>query len=472
MKLKRLALVVALAACAAPADVAITNVTILDVAGGTLLPDQSVLLSGRHIYKVQPSTDLTVPTSARVINGRGKYLMPGLWDMHVHTVSRELDFPLEVANGITGIRDMGGSPQYPPPGNWGISFDSLRDWRAQVRAGTLIGPRIVAAGIALDGPEPFWPQPLSLKTPAQARSVVDSLHREGIDFVKVYMLLPKDILLAIADEAGKQGLTFAGHPSQVVAIGEAAAAGQRSFEHGDAFEVIYYDSLALRPFMMRSRRAPFPQDERAEFMRRVLATYDGRSLDSIARLLRTNNARFDPTLVMMRSLACIPPEPSLQSSWASYVPGQVRTFWDARISGRCGPKTNPLHAQRWERQLEAARLMHQQGVTFLVGSDAWNPDVVPGFSLHDELEMLVTNGMAAGEALRAATVGAAEFLQMTDSLGAVTPGMLADLVLLDANPLEDIRNTRRVSTVVLNGRVLERTELDRLLSSARASLLR
>ncbi|MGQ0586210.1 MAG: amidohydrolase family protein [Gammaproteobacteria bacterium] len=450
------------------AGIAITHVDIVDVANGSLQRDLTVIITDGRVERIGPSATLQASASDRIVEGRGKYLVPGFWDMHVHTVSHDLDFPLEVANGITGVRDTGGSNEVPPPGNWGVAFDVLRTWRAQIQAGTLIGPRIVAAGAALDGPDAFWPQTISIKSPAEARSVVGSLKRDGVDFIKVYVLLPKNVLLAIAEEAKKQGLTFAGHTSQFVPVAEAAAAGQRSFEHIDAFEPTYYDPATLRSFLLRLR-GPTSQEERADLMSKVQATYDLRRLEAAARALKAHGARLDPTLVTWRSLACTPDGPAAHAERAAYVPRHVRSIWQARMQSRCSPRIDALHAKRWEHQLAALRLVRRYGVEILVGADAWNPYVVPGFSLHDEMAMLVDNGMTTAEVLRAATLGAAEFLQMEDALGTVAPGKLADLVLLEANPLEDIRNTRRVNAVVLNGRFLDRKELDRLLETARSS---
>ncbi len=163
----------------ARSDLAITGATVIDVATGNRLPNRTILVVGNRIRAVGPTGTVAIPGGVRVLDGSGTFVIPGLWDMHVHTIRHDLDFPMEIANGVTGVRDMGGSTQYPPPGNWGIRFDSLRTWRTAIRAGTMLGPRIVAGGVALDGPKPYWPETLALATPADARRAVDSLRAAG-----------------------------------------------------------------------------------------------------------------------------------------------------------------------------------------------------------------------------------------------------------------------------------------------------
>ena len=458
---------------AARPDLAITHATVIDVATGERLDDRTILIVGNRIRRVDQSRAVPVPAGMRIVDATGKFVIPGLWDMHVHTVSDELDFPMEVANGITGVRDMGGSTQYPPPGNWGIHFDSLRLWRSAIRAGSKVGPRVVAGGVALDGPEPAWPQTLSIKTADEGRRVVDSLRQRGVDFIKVYARLPKDILLAIASQAEMVGLPFAGHVSAFMNAEEAAEAGQRSLEHANALDASYLDGETIRANLATSRSAPVAPGERARQMGRLLATDDSGRLERAAVVLAGRATWTDPTLVALRSLTLPFDKLRLDTvRMASYTPLQIREVWNARLATAVPPEMLPVLAERlrlWER---GVRVLHRKGAGILVGSDAWNPYVMPGFGLHDEMELLVRQGIPPLEVLRAATLGAARYLEMSDSLGTIAPGQLADLVLLDGDPLRDIRNVRRVGTVVLDGRVLERRDLDALLAGARASASR
>jgi imidazolonepropionase-like amidohydrolase len=439
-------------------DLAITHATVVDVATGDRLPDRTIIIAGNRIRTIAPTSTVTVPRGIRVLDGSGKFVIPGLWDMHVHTIRHDLDFPMEIANGVTGVRDMGGSTQYPPPGNWGILFDSLRAWRSAIRSGTMIGPRIIAGGVALDGPKPYWPQTLALHTPTDGRRVVDSLRAAGVDFIKVYGLLPKDILQAIADQAGRVGLPFAGHLSASVTLEEAAALGQRSVEHANAFDASAFDPAAI------ADRRP---------MAALVATFDSTRLDRAARALAGTRMWSDPTLVALRSLTLpLDSVGSDTSRLALYTPRQVRKVWSDRLAGMVQPGTAPAWAQRLRLWEHIVRAVGRSGFRLLVGSDAWNPYVMPGFGLHREMELLVLQGITPLTVLRSATLGAAEYLGATDSLGTVAPGKLADLVLLDADPLRDINHVRRVHAVIADGRLLVRRDLDSLLAQARASASR
>ncbi|MCC7131318.1 MAG: amidohydrolase family protein [Gemmatimonadales bacterium] len=445
-------------AAGARADLAITHTTVIDVATGNRLPNRTILVTGNRVRTVGPAGTGALPRGVRVIDGSGKFVIPGLWDMHVHTIRHDLDFPLELANGVTGVRDMGGSTQYPPPGNWGILFDSLRTWRAAIRAGTMLGPRIVAGGVALDGPKPRWPQTLSIATPAAARRVVDSLRAVGVDFIKVYGALPKEILRAIAEQTRAAGLPFAGHLPSGVTLEEAADLGQRSVEHVNAFDESGFD-----PAVMAAGKP----------LAEVFATFDSTRLARESQALARRPVWSDPTLVAYRSLTY--PIDSVGSDTARiavYTPTQVRQVWSDRLAGmhQRRPTSEWIQYQQfWEHDVRAAR---RAGVKLLVGSDAWNPNVMPGFGLHREMELLVGQGYSPGAVLRAATLGAAEYLGATDSLGTVAAGKLADLVVLEADPVADIRNVRRIHAVVVDGRLLDRRELDRLLAQARASARR
>lgn len=441
------------------ADLAITGTTVIDVRTGDRRANQTILVVGNRIRAVGPTGTVAIPRDVRVVDGSGRFVIPGLWDMHVHTIRHDLDFPLELANGVTGVRDMGGSTQYPPPGNWGILFDSLRTWRAAIRAGTMLGPRIVAGGVALDGPKPYWPQTLALRSPDDGRRVVDSLRAAGVDFIKVYGVLPKDILQAIAERARAVGLPFAGHLSGSVTLEEAAALGQRSVEHANALDGSAFDGAKVP-----AGRPP------AE----LFATFDSARLARATDALARRAMWLDPTLVALRSLAfpidSVGPD---ASRLAGYTPKHVRQVWSDRLAGMHGsPEATAGWVRRqafWEHGVRAAG---RSKVRLLVGSDAWNPNVMPGFGLHREMELLVLQGLTPLVVLRAASYGAAEYLGATDSLGTVAQGKLADLVVLDGDPLQAIGNVRRIHAVVADGRLLVRRDLDELLARARTSASR
>ena len=220
-----------------PGDLVITNVTVVDVARAAHIPDRSIVIRGNSIRHVVPSDRVHLTPGAKVVEGNGKYAIPGLWDMHVHTGPGEVFLPLYIANGITGIRDVGGDlPR--ATGNASLNLDTINEWRKAIEAGTLVGPRILATGPIIDGPEPYWPGvTFPVATPEAARKLVRDLKRRGADFIKVYEKLPRETYYAIADESKKNGLPFVGHVPEVLSLAEVSNAGQRSVEHsGDILD--------------------------------------------------------------------------------------------------------------------------------------------------------------------------------------------------------------------------------------------
>jgi len=412
-------------------SIAITHVTVVDVAAGRPLPDQSVVVRGDRIMVVGNTARVAVPGNATLLDGRGKFLIPGLWDMHVHAlfdaeVARTF-LPAFVGYGVTGVRDMGGK------------LDVLRAARFAVLAGTLAGPRIVAAGAILDGPQPVDPSvSIAVATPAEARAAVDSLAKRGVDFIKVYTLLPRAGYFAVLREAAQLHLPVAGHVPTGVTAREAADSGQRSIEH-------------LR-------------DEVEPLCKAAADGACGRLLDS----LRAHHVWLVPTLVVLRAKAILD-EPSLvRDPRLRAVPDLVRSAWGGIRAGQSGrpPAYWREKRARFRGELALTDAAWEDSVPLLAGSDAGALYTYPGSSLHDELVQLVRAGLTPAAALRAATLGPAEFLGATDSMGTVAAGKVADLVLLDADPLADIRNTRSIRAVVLRGRLFGRAALDSLLRSA------
>src|SRR5215212_6277368 len=197
-----------------------THVTVIDATGAAAKPDMSVVISGGRILELGRTGRVRLPKDALVVNASGKFLIPGLWDMHVHEWNKEIFFPLFIANGVTGVRDMF-SPL--PP---------IKQWRAEIAAGKTVGPHIVAAGIIVDGPYPFCaPCTIAVTNADEGRKAVLKVKEMGADFIKVYSMLPRDAYFAIADEAKRQGMVFAGHVPEFVSAAEASDAGQKSIEH-------------------------------------------------------------------------------------------------------------------------------------------------------------------------------------------------------------------------------------------------
>jgi hypothetical protein len=367
--------------------------------------------------------------------------------------------PLYTANGVTGVREMFGT------------MAGIKAWREAVSNGSLAGPRVVGAGHILDGPKPIWPGSAAAATPADGRRIVDSLKKAGADFIKVYSLLPRDVYLAIADEANRQHIWFEGHVPEAVDFREASNAGQRTMEHLTGMPI----ACSSREAEFRAQRANALGDMQA--WRRVAAeqgaairdSYDARKCAELFALLKKNNSWQVPTLVVNRNMAYLD-DPSLGSdARLKYIPRSLSSGWDPKKDFRLRDRTRDqwLGAKKsYDLQVRMVGEMYRAGVPILAGTDVLNPYCLPGFSLHDELEYLVKAGLTPIDALRAATLNPARFLEATDSLGTIAPRKVADLVLLDADPLVDIRNTTRIRAVVANGRLYDRSALDKLLTDA------
>lgn len=453
-------------------SLAIDHVTVIDVTGGPRLADQVVVITGDSIVGMAKSGSIEIPKDARRIDARGKFLIPGLWDMHTHIAgisanpvwAKQTLLPLLVANGITGIRDMGGD------------LDALESWRHEIENGTLIGPRIVAAGPMLlparrtgANPAPADPAILRVGTPEESRAAVDSLQKRGADFVKI-IEVSRENYFAIADESKKDSIPFAGHiPSEVTAT-EASNAGQKSVEH------IIYSSLAFDcsaqgdELRQKMQEASAKRDTQAsaDITEQANQTFSAEKAAALWRTFKKNGTWVTPTLfsiwVNAHQLEMSPDDPEL-----AYLPASLRKEW--------APAKTPSKDERdteawWQRQFENDRKltgeMNRAGVRLLAGSDSLDRYDFVGTSLHQELQMLVSSGLSPLEALQTATLNPAEFLVIAKG-GRISTGYLADLVLLDGDPTKDIANTGKVAAVVLHGRFFPREELDAMLARARVA---
>jgi imidazolonepropionase-like amidohydrolase len=408
----------------------ITHVTVVDGRSSEGLTDRSVIVRGRHIAAEGAASNTAIPRSARVIDGRGKYLIPGLWDMHVHTVvpgGRDV-LALYIANGVTGVRDMAGD------------WQQLQAWRREIAAGALVGPRIVASGPYLEGGDVPIPH-LLVRRPEDAQRAVDSLVRLGVDFVKVHSQLTRETYFAIARAARARGISFVGHVPRTVGARDASDSGQRSIEH-----------LLTIPNRCTSEEAKALEPRYP--VQSVFGKCTTESLEPLFAAFVRNDTWMVPTLVAQREVALWPTTAVPGDSLARYLPDTLRRYVAAIFPM---PPDVPVGADSVGRALFDKRVaivgeMYRAGVHVLPGTDAPLRNSPPGFGLHEELAYLARAGLSPFEVLRATTLEPAQFFHATDSLGTIEAGKLADLVLLDANPLEGVANLRRISATIANGR--------------------
>ncbi|NBC16407.1 MAG: amidohydrolase family protein [Bacteroidetes bacterium] len=452
-------------ASAQDAPLAISPVTVVDVTDGTLRPNQIVLIDGNRIAAM--GADIAVPDNATVVDATGGYLIPGLWDMHAHATwpsQIENFYALFLANGVTGIRDT-----------WGVR-EAAADAEAAIASGEMVGPpRAVVAGNLVDGPGQIWPGSQVASTPEDGRRIVDSLHAAGAPFVKVYSTLSRETYHAIAERAQERGLPFAGHVPHNMPAAEAAAAGQRSMEH--LYQVLEgcssNEEAILKEYerALRQDTARTYQEINGVRIRQTLDTQNDRACRALAATFVEQETWQVPTLVTNRGYLFMRELAEAGDDRLRYLPPRSYDDWfpeDNRFVSALIDNDWATGAAIFARQLEVVGLMAEAGVPLLAGSDTPNPWAFPGFGVHDELELFVEAGMTPLQALQTATLNPARFFDRTDELGTVEAGKLADLVLLDANPLDDIANTQQIRAVITDGRLYRRADLDRILEETAA----
>jgi hypothetical protein len=408
---------------------AITGVNVVDVVDGRIVPNSMVTISGQTITSVTQNG--APPTGARVVDGQGKFLIPGLWDMHAHIQGNEKAWlPLYVANGVTGIRDMG------------ADLDFILDIREASSSGRTLGPRIVAAGPILDDAPGDWPLRIRVRNPDEGRAAVQLLKRRGVDLIKVHNFTPRDVFFAIVDEARRQQLPVAGHVPLKVTIQEGVDAGMVTIEHM---------SEDGRVWKACSGGAQYRPDACRPFF----------------EMLARRHVWQTPTLVALAELAVIgTPASAISPDQLAYANKRFLEFHAANQSFFLKrPEIVGIMKNLAEVAKVVTRDMAAAGVGILAGCDA----MIAGFCVHDELSTMVAGGMTPAAALQTATVNPARYLGREMTLGTIAAGRLAGLVLLDANPLQDIANVRRIRAVFTAGRLLDRSALDQLLSQARAA---
>ena len=436
----------------------ITNATVIDVSNGALRRGQTIVVDGNHIVRVGlPST--AVAAGGQVVDVKGMYVIPGLWDMHTHAYfgwSRDFGdsyvLPMFIANGVTGIRDMGSD------------LDSVLQARNLVAAHRLTGPRMVVSGPMLDGPRVTFAASIAIATQDDGRKAVRLLKSKGVDFVKIQSGVPRDAYPAIADEAKKHGLPFDGHVPDAIRASEAIAAGQRTFEHLiGIFEASTPDEDAFLSRRYGAGKDPSVNKSLAAFLDR----YDPARERTIIERLAASGVWQCPTLFWERGQWLVDVIDWRQDSDIAYTPRTwiEKKYPSSQKSIAESMDSDPLDVRRRfvEHELEIVRALHAAGVPFLAGTDTpAGVDVTPGISLHLELQRFVDAGLTPLEALQTATINPARFFGRTSDFGSVQAGRLADLLILSANPLEDIANTRTISGLVADGKYWAPTEIGRL----------
>lgn len=452
------------------ATLAIDNISIVDVETGEIRIGQTILIKDARIGDIIPSGSFAAPNNLTVIDGAGKFAVPGLWDMHVHLPNdeepvawdidapdntdpngRQTYVPVWVAFGVTGAREMSG-------GAWSVRM------RDRIEAGELDGPHLVIGSPILDGPYPIFPGNgvLAIASPEEARSAVKRLHDEGYDFLKPYNFLSPESYRAIIETAKALEMDVAGELPLSVSAWDAANLGQRSIEHMTGLETACSskeDELRANYAAGVAAIAANPElKNQVEIWNRAewepVATIDSEKCERLFRHLADKEVWVTPTLAIQQRISYPEVSNEKDGAYLKYI-----SKWDADVEGAIEQfdperRLKPTYDHRFDVVDDLARA----GVGILAGSDLQG-----GFWLHDELQIFVEAGLSPLEALQTATINPAKYVHRENELGAVAPGYFADIVLLNANPLQDIRNTRDIDAVILKGRRYDRAALDRML---------
>jgi hypothetical protein len=435
-----------------------TNVNVVDTRNGRILPSMTVVVRNGQIQGVARFGLISETRNVRVINATGQYMIPGLWDMDVHTADpsapwdEKIIYPLYVANGVTGVRDMGGDP------------DLLERRRQRIEDGTLPGPHILFANQFLSGGESNS-RTVALSNPADAPEAVAKLKARGVNLVLIRSDLSRDSYLAFAEEAAKLKIRLEGPVPNSITVAEASAAGHRSIERLSGIPLgCSSKEAALR---QQASQAPASQDvaHPVSVATMAMATYDPERAWNLFVQLSDNNTWQVPALIWAQTMASMGDTTLMVDPRLKYVPVSVRREWELeKVLVRTSSDALERTKKQSARELELANTMRRAGVQFMAGSDGPGPYVFPGFSLHTELEWLVKVGFSPTQALQSATLDPALFLADLNKFGVVEAGHAADLVLLEANPLEDIRNTSKIAAVIVTGKYYSRQDIDKMLA--------
>ena len=391
----------------------IKNVSVIPMNSDTILLHHNVLVENGRIKQIARVLDnIDTSSTPYTIDGTGKYLIPGLNDMHVH-LNDENNLLLFVANGVTTVRNMAGYP-----------FHLVL--REKINKQKILGPTLYTASPILEGVDNVWRFSIILRTKNDAREAVKKYKKDGYDFIKVYHTLPEDLYREILRVGDSIHIPVVGHIPFQVELKQTLALAQYSLEHVDVSPMSPNISLVSKLEMI------------------------GRSKKWMC-----------PTLVVYRNMQKHPNDPTIKTDYEQYVDKETRKFWKQRL--------HYYSLDNYRLQKIMAKLIFKNGGRFLTGTDCLNTYVLAGFSIHEELQELVSAGLPEFEVLKAATVNAAEFLKRQNDIGTVEPGKIADLVLLNGNPLKDISNTRKIDGVMIKGKWLDANQINNMLNDVKKS---
>jgi len=427
----------------------LTNVNIIDVQNDSIKANQSIVVENNRITRITSRDSILNDSNYKIIDGNNKYAMPGLWDMHSHLalqVAPQTVMPLHIANGITNIRDMQGV----------VRINKERKlWREQIKSGELLGPRIIGFADEIVGDN---------YDERDVTKVVNRSVKEQGTFIKIYSNILSERYFKLAKEAKKQGVDFAGHYPNSINPVEASNAGQRSFEHAHLF--IDYSHTAAnqqREYYRALSLEESPDKKLKVSSAEKLANFDYDKFYELVDVMVKNNTYFCPTHITKQYEASVNNDAFLNDEKIKYIPPIIYNIWKDDINGMKDYEQKLL-TDFYKKGLELTGMAHKRGVKILAGTDSYDPYSFPGFSLHRELEELVKAGLSPAEALATATINPSEYFSVSNDYGTLEKGKVADIILLNKNPLINIKNSASIETIIFNGSLYNRVELNEFLN--------
>ncbi len=451
-------------------DFLVRNVAIVDVVNDRIVPGRDVVVRNGRIDSIGESLPGLAQRGLVVVDGIGKFLMPGLWDMHVHSlkISPQYTHPLSIANGVTGVREMWGCPSLPD--SFVACGGDIERWRAGLKDHSQLAPRyIMRSSFAINGEEGVpaaAPAFFRARNADEARALVAHHAANGVDLLKTYTNVSVEAYGALAAEASKHGLSFAGHIPVRVPLRVVLAAGQHSVEHPRIFLFdCYRGAAAFRA--LPDPAAAYTTDMRARF----IDEHDPVLCAELMAEMAASKTWWTPTLQVLRMSALAGNRAFREDPLRRYVPfilwaGLWQPDADRAVEQARQAPGRDVDAELYRLAMDNVRQAHAAGVRIVAGTDAGDTYVFPGFAIHEELAELVQAGLNPTDALRSATIDAARFSGKAREYGSIETGKVADMILLEANPLTDIRSTTKIAGLFFNGQYLNRAALDELLAFA------
>jgi len=429
-------------------SVVIKNVSIIDTINDELIPTMDVVISGKKITSILPHSPAnTYPKNALLINGETRYLMPSLWDMHAHFSEQKFIDRAElfIANGVTALRDMNSDCTVCRPNQ--LSIKQMKKVNQLINNNELVAPKILAYSSLING-FGLTQNELTIK------QYVQQVKNKGIPFIKTYNDLSKSAYITLAKAAKAVDIEIVGHIPNSVTLMEALTLGHKTIEHGKTIPMYCAGDVT-----QAKKRSVY------QFID-ALNNYNEDVCSESLKAIKSVNSFYVPTLLTVKIPAFITQSPNKIKLAQRYIPNETLWSWQYEFNHYDkNPSIVNKYQQFYLHTLKITGLAHKLGVNIMLGTDANDTYVIPGFSAHEELSELVKSGFTPLEAIKAATIIPARFLKLEEKYGSVNIGKFSDLLLLDSNPLTDITNTRNINTILYNGRVIEKSEINRMLTA-------